>query len=50
MNEDMYYEIDKLIYHANVMFLTSKTSDDALYWKGYLEAIDKILDIIRKYK
>lgn len=50
MNEDMSYEIDKLTYYVKVMLLSSKASEEAIYWKGYSDGIDKLLDIVKKCK
>lgn len=49
-DEEMLLELNKVISYAYVMFLTSKTSEDAIYWKGYNDAIDDLLNIIKKHK
>lgn len=47
-DEEMLLELDKVISYAHVMFLNSRTSEDAIYWKGYNDAIDELLNIVRK--
>lgn len=47
-DEEMLRELNKVISYAHVMLLSSQTSEDAIYWKGYNDAIDELLNIVRK--
>jgi hypothetical protein len=49
-DEEMLLELNKVISYAHVMLLNSKTSEDAIYWKGYNDAIDELLNIVKKHK
>ena len=49
-DEEMLLELNKVISYAHVMFFSSQTSEDAIYWKGYNDAIDELFDIVRKNK
>lgn len=47
-DEEMLLELNKVISYAHVMLLSSQTSEDVIYWKGYNDAIDELLNIVRK--
>ena len=47
-DKGMLPELNKVISYARVMFLNSRTSEDTIYWKGYNDAIDELLNIVRK--
>lgn len=49
-DEEMLLELNKVISYAHVMLLSYQTSEDAIYWKGYNDAIDELLNIVRKNK
>ena len=47
-DEEILLELNKVISYAHVMLLSSQTSEDAIYWKGYNDAIDELLNIVRR--
>ena len=49
-DEEMLLELNKVISYAHVMLLNSKTSEDAIYWKGYDDSIYDLLNIVKKQK
>lgn len=49
-DEEMLLELNEVISYAYGMLLSSKTSEDVIYWKGYNDAIDELLNIVKKHK
>lgn len=47
-NEEMLLELNKVIMYAQIMYLNARTVEETRYWKGYNDAIDELLDIVRK--
>lgn len=48
-DEEMSLALSKTIAYAQIMYLNARTIEETRYWKGYNDAIDELLDIVRKY-
>lgn len=47
-DEEKLLELNKIIAYAQIMYLNSRTVEETRYWKGYNDAIDELLNIVRK--
>lgn len=47
-DEEKLLELNKIIEYAQIMYLNSRTVEETRYWKGYNDAIDELLRIVRK--
>jgi hypothetical protein len=47
-DEEKLQELNKIIAYAQIMYLNSRTVEETRYWKGYNDAIDELLHIVRK--
>jgi hypothetical protein len=46
-DEEKLLELEKIIAYAQIAYLNARTVEETRYWKGYNDAIDELLNIVR---